>query len=69
MNLKNFYMSVGMVLPVLDGEFSANMDVNRAPNVIGFRIIGMRARLASNCDESVSQEELISARKRLRETQ
>jgi hypothetical protein len=53
-NLQDFYVPVGVILPVLDGKSSANMDVNRPTGVIRLAIIGMLARLSPNCDESVS---------------
>jgi hypothetical protein len=55
-NLQDFYVLVGPIFPVLDGIFSADMDVNRAPKVIGLSVIRMQARLASNRHEPVSEE-------------
>jgi len=54
MNLQDFYVAVGVILPVFDGKSSTNVDVDRTPGVVRFGIIGMRARLASNRYEAVS---------------
>jgi hypothetical protein len=54
MNLQDFYVPVGVILPVLDGKFSTNVDVNRAASVVRLGIVGMRARLTSNRHEAVS---------------
>ena len=53
-NLQDFYVPVGVILPVLDGKSSANVDVNRATGVVRFSVIGMLARLSPNRDEPVS---------------
>lgn len=63
-NLQDFYVPVGVILPVLDGKFPANVDVNRAPGLIRLAVIGMRARLTSNRDKAVSWKESLTARKR-----
>jgi hypothetical protein len=54
MNLQDFYVPVGVILPVLDGKSSANVDVNRATGVVRLSVIGMLARLSPNRDEPVS---------------
>jgi hypothetical protein len=53
-NFQDFYVAVGVILPVLDGKFSANVDVNRTPGVVRFGVVGMRPRLTSNRCEPVS---------------
>ena len=53
-NLQDFYVPVGVILPVLDGKSSANVDVNRATGVVRFSVIGMLASLSPNRDEPVS---------------
>jgi hypothetical protein len=53
-NLQDFYVPVGVILPVLDGKFSTNVDVNGAPGVIRLGVIGMLARLGPNRNEPVS---------------
>lgn len=60
-------MPVSVILPVLYGKSSANVDVNRASGVVRLGIIGMRARLTLDCYESVSKEQPLPARKRLKE--
>jgi hypothetical protein len=52
--LQDFYVPVGVILPVLDGKSSANVDVNRATGVVRLSVIGMFARLSPNRDEPVS---------------
>jgi hypothetical protein len=53
-NLQDFYVPVCVILPVLDGKSSGNVDVNRAPGVVRLSEIGMLARLIPNGDEPVS---------------
>jgi hypothetical protein len=53
-NLQDLYVPVGVILPLLDGKSSTNVDVNRAPGVVRLSVIGMRARLTPNRDEAVS---------------
>jgi hypothetical protein len=67
MELQDFYVSVGVVFPVLDRKFTSNVDADWATGVVGLGAIRMRARLTSNHDESVSQELSSSARKRFEE--
>lgn len=38
-NFQNLYVSVGVIFPVFDGKFSTNMDINRAPSIVGFDVI------------------------------
>ncbi len=58
-------MPVGVILPVLDGKSSANVDVNRATGIVRFSVIGMLARLSTNRDEPVSEKQPLSTWKRL----
>jgi hypothetical protein len=53
-NFEDFYMAVAVILPVFDGKFSANVDVNRATGVIRLGIIRMCAGFTSNCHEAIS---------------
>ena len=65
-NLEDFYVPVGVVLPILNCKLSTNVNVNRAAGIVGLSVIRMLARLAPNRDETVSQEHPLSTWKRLK---
>jgi hypothetical protein len=64
-NLQDLYVAVGMILPVLDGKFSADVDVNMAAGFVRLGVIRMRARITSNCYEPVSEQQSLPTRKRV----
>jgi len=64
MQIKNFYVPVGVVLPELDGVFAADVDVHAASRVVGFGVIGKFLRIIADGNEPVSQKPLLAAGKR-----
>jgi hypothetical protein len=66
-DFQDFYEPISVILPVLDGKLSANVDVNRASGIVSLCIIGMRARFTLESHESVSEKKPLPARKRLQQ--
>jgi hypothetical protein len=64
MQIKNFYVLVGVILPELDGIFAADVDVHAPARVVGFSVIGKLLRIIADGDEAVSQKPSLAAGKR-----
>jgi len=48
-------MPVSMILPVLDGEFTANMNIEPVTGTVGLHIIGKFLRIISNGHKTIAQ--------------
>src|ERR1039457_5522391 len=64
MQVENFYVPVGVVLPKLDGVFAADVNVHTAIRRVGFGVIGKLLRIIPNGHNAVSQNSLLIAGKR-----
>ncbi len=64
MQVENFYVLVGMVLPELDGIFAADVNVHTATGMVRFGVIGKLLRTVADGDKPVSQMPLFPAGKR-----
>lgn len=62
MDLQNFYVAVGVILPILDRKLSANMNIHPASGVVRLGVIGMVARLITNGDQPVPDQHPCSTR-------
>jgi len=63
MQVENFYVLVGVVLPELDGIFAADMNVHTAAGMVGFGVIGKLLWTVADGNEPVSQMPLFPAGK------
>ena len=64
MQVENFYVPVGVILPELDGVFAADVDVHAAACVVGFGVVGKLLRIITDGNESIPQKPLFPAEKR-----
>jgi hypothetical protein len=64
MQIENFYVLVGVVLPKLDGIFVADVDVHATICMVGFGVIGKLLRIVPDVHKAVSQSPLLGAGKR-----
>jgi hypothetical protein len=69
MQMENFYVPVGVILPELDGVFAADVDVHATACVVGFGVIGKLLRVIADGDKTVPQNPLLAAGEAFRETQ
>ncbi len=64
MQIEDFYVPVGVILPELDGISAADVDVHAAVGVVGFSVIGKSPWFIADSDEPVAQKTLLPAGKR-----
>ena len=64
MQVKYFYVPVGVVLPELDSVFAADVDIHAATRVVGFSVIGKVLRIIADGNEPVAQKSMLPAGKR-----
>jgi len=69
MQVENFDVPVGVVLPELDGVSAADVDVNAAIGMVGFGVIGKLLRIIAYGTRTCFAEAVAPGGRGLRETQ